>query len=103
MWRPGYDAEILIRWGDPVLAGAPAFDPMARPRQRRTAVRLQQRLRRLLPARRLREHGLLVVNHEYTNEELMFPGAAAKITKEDKFGYLTRSWPRSRWRRMAAR
>jgi secreted PhoX family phosphatase len=87
---PGYRADILIRWGDPVVAGAPAFDPM-----NQTAEAQSQQFGYnndfvgFIPIDGSAEHGLLVVNHEYTNEELMFPGAATKITKEDKFGYLT--------------
>ena len=73
----GYDADVLIRWGDPVLAGAPAFDPS---RQTAAAQRLQFGYNNdfigYLPmpgAADPSHHGLLVVNHEYTSEELMFP------------------------------
>jgi uncharacterized protein len=74
----GYDADILIRWGDPVLPGAPAFDPL---KQTAAAQKLQFGYNcdylayfPMPGAANASQHGLLVVNHEYTNEELMFPG-----------------------------
>jgi hypothetical protein len=71
----GYDAEILIRWGDPVIAGSPPFDP-ANPSA-------EAQIRQFgynndyigfVPLEGRSDHGLLVINHEYTNDELMYPG-----------------------------
>jgi hypothetical protein len=70
----GYDADILIRWGDPVLPGAPEFDPQAQTAAKQ-AMQFGYNNDYLgyIPLNGRSDHGLLVVNHEYTNEELMFP------------------------------
>jgi uncharacterized protein len=79
----GYNANILLRWGDPVFADAPAFDP-----ENQTA---EAQARQFgynsdfvgyIPIGGSSEHGLLVVNHEYTNEHLMFPGIV-EVAQED--------------------
>ncbi|MEV6635797.1 PhoX family phosphatase [Actinoplanes sp. NPDC051470] len=69
----GYDHAVVIRWGDPILPGAPALDV-----HHQTAARQLKQFGfnndflAVLPISRNR--ALLVSNHEYTNEELMFPG-----------------------------
>ena len=74
----GYDADILIRWGDEVLPGAPPFDPskLTKAGQAKQFGYNNDYLGYFpMPgATNASEHGLLCVNHEYTNEELMFPG-----------------------------
>ncbi|MDK9695476.1 MAG: PhoX family phosphatase [Siculibacillus sp.] len=81
----GYDAEMLIRWGDAVVKGAPAFDPT---KQSAAAQALQFGYNNDFvgytplpygsgnPAR-----GLLCVTHEYVDRELMFPNAADRDKK----------------------
>ncbi|MBB5871293.1 secreted PhoX family phosphatase [Allocatelliglobosispora scoriae] len=74
----GYAQRVVIRWGDPVLPGAPAFDV------HNQTVASQERqfgynndFVAVLPLDGHKEHcrsALLVANHEYTNEELIFPG-----------------------------
>ncbi|WP_250000142.1 PhoX family phosphatase [Actinoplanes sp. M2I2] len=71
----GYDSAVVLRWGDPVVAGAPEFDL-----GKQTAKRQSQQFGYnndfvgVLPFGNSGDRALLVVNHEYTNEELMFPG-----------------------------
>ncbi|HWU16181.1 MAG TPA: PhoX family phosphatase [Devosia sp.] len=71
----GYDADILLRWGDGLFPDAPEFNP--------TAQTAEAQARQFgynndyvgyIPFEDSSEHGLLVVNHEYTNPHLMFPG-----------------------------
>ncbi|ANH40233.1 hypothetical protein I601_3834 [Nocardioides dokdonensis FR1436] len=83
---PGFDHDVVIRWGDAVVAGAPAFDPH---RQSPEAAKQQfgyncdyVGVLPLRAARRGREdRSLLVVNHEYTDEALMFPAGVYSDTE----------------------
>mgnify|MGYP000898998283 CR=1 FL=1 len=86
----GHEAQVLIRWGDAVLADAPAFDPHA---QSAAAQAKQFGYNNdflgfipLPDAPDGASHGLLVVNHEYTNEELMFPGLGVQSAKTGYVG-----------------
>ena len=86
-------ADVLIRWGDPVLPGAPAHDPYA---QIAAAQKLQFGYNNdylaffpMPGAANPSRHGLLVVNHEYTNEELMFPGIGRQDIRSVNFAKMT--------------
>ncbi|WP_110241326.1 PhoX family protein [Nocardioides gilvus] len=70
----GFTSELLIAWGDPVTRHAPRFDVR---RQSAASARTQFGYNNdfvaLLDHPARRDRALLVANHEYTNEPLMFP------------------------------
>ncbi len=81
---PGYRAEILLRWGDPLFPDSPPFDPL----KQSAAAQLKQfgynnDYIAFLPLDRSATSALLCVNHEYTNEEVMFPG----VGRQDLSGF----------------
>jgi len=70
----GYQSAVIAVWGDPVGRGAPAFDPYRQSRRsQERQVGYNADYLMLLPLPGNGDKGLLAVNHEYTNEELMFP------------------------------
>ncbi|HVV14029.1 PhoX family phosphatase [Amycolatopsis sp.] len=68
----GHKQNVVIRWGDPVVPGAPKFDPA-----RQTAAAQAKQFGYNNDFVGLIENGhgryLMVVNHEYTTEVQMFP------------------------------
>ena len=79
----GYRQAPVVRWGEPMLENGPAFDITAQTAEAQVAqfgynndfvgfLRLDDR------------RALLVVNHEYTNEVLMFPGWTPKTATDEQ-------------------
>ncbi|WP_062110929.1 PhoX family protein [Aureimonas sp. AU40] len=81
----GYDADVLLRWGDPLFADSPAFNPRNQtPEAQARQFGYNNDYVGFIPLNGSSEHGLLVVNHEYTNEHLMFPGIVSLSEKADE-------------------
>jgi secreted PhoX family phosphatase len=87
----GYDAQVLLRWGDPIFPDAPEFDPMNQTAEKQARqFGYNSDFIGFIPLDGSSDHGLLVANHEYTNEELMFPGVGVQDTKDANFSKMTK-------------
>jgi uncharacterized protein len=80
----GYKMQVLLRWGDPITSDAPKFDPT-----KLTAAAQEKQFGynndfcAFFPIDDSSTHGVIGVNHEYTNPELMWSKwSKAKTTKE---------------------
>ncbi|MDG6101050.1 PhoX family phosphatase [Dactylosporangium aurantiacum] len=70
----GYDHAVVIRWGDEVVPGAPRFNIAKQSAEAQSKqFGYNNDFVAVLPLDRRGERALLVCNHEYTNEDLMFP------------------------------
>lgn len=80
----GYEQGIVIRWGDPLFEDAPEFDFFAQtPAAQVKQFGYNNDFAGLLPIEGQPGRYLLVVNHEYTTEQFMFPGYRPEaITRE---------------------
>ncbi|WP_326580388.1 PhoX family protein [Streptomyces sp. NBC_00481] len=81
----GYKQNVVIRWGEPILRGAPAFDPENQTAKAQAGqFGYNNDFLALLPLPGERGRRLLVANHEYTDEVLMFRGYDAANPTRDQ-------------------
>lgn len=77
----GYRWDAILRWGDPILPGAPAFDAAQQsPEAQAGQFGYNNDYLDIIETNRAGTSALLVCNHEYTNETLMFPPGTAPET-----------------------
>jgi secreted PhoX family phosphatase len=88
---PGYDVQVLVRWGDPIRRAGPPFRPGRQtPDEQEQQFGSDNDFIAFMPlprGPRTAQRGLLCVNHENCRAPVAFPGitsqnAAAKITRE---------------------
>ncbi|MEU0565271.1 PhoX family phosphatase [Nonomuraea sp. NPDC005983] len=79
----GYEQAVVVRWGDPVLPDAPAFD-FANQSAEAQAKQFGYNCDYVTLLPMGKDRALLWVNHEYTDENLMFRGytTGAAATEE---------------------
>ncbi len=84
---PGYNVQVVLRWGDPILKGAPDYDAnnvTAAAQERQFGYNNDFLAFMPLPrGSNSSSHGLLFSNHEYTNAEFMWPGIPSNAEKHD--------------------
>ncbi|MEJ7744662.1 MAG: alkaline phosphatase PhoX [Nocardioidaceae bacterium] len=70
----GFDYDLIARWGDPVVAGAPVFDAYHQtPRAQSMQFGYNCDYVGVISIPEKRGSAIMAVNHEYTDEVLMFP------------------------------
>jgi secreted PhoX family phosphatase len=88
----GYDADVLLRWGDRLFADAPEFDPANQTAEAQARqFGYNNDYVGFIPLDGAPDRGLLVVNHEYTNPHLMFPGLVEVVEGKLKQKPLTKA------------
>jgi hypothetical protein len=71
----GYDAQVLLRWGDPIHADVAPFAPASQSgTDQEKRFGYNNDYLAFFPLQADGQRGVLCVNHEYTNPEVMFPG-----------------------------
>ena len=76
-----YSWEPVIRWGDPILPGAPDFDINNQtPESQAGQFGYNNDYIDILPLDKKNTRAVLVANHEYTNESIMFPPGTDEAT-----------------------
>jgi secreted PhoX family phosphatase len=76
----GYDADILIRWGDPIFPDSPPFDPLKQTAEaQKRQFGMNSDFLGFIPLQADGNRGLLCVHHEYAEPQMMFPGLGTNV------------------------